>query len=106
MTTDAVRVLGVVMLVGVLLTGCADEAYYRKPGETQTLKCDKSNTALLWAPILTFPFAAIVTAGEISRFGGCKSDLEQAGYVRVEKDPAAIPAPDRSRPAPEPQTVK
>ena len=90
-----------VVLASVLLAGCADEAYYRRAGETQTLKCDKANTVAPW--LIVLPFGAVVTAGEVTRFGECKSRLEEAGYVRVEKDPAAIPAPDRSRPAPEPQ---
>lgn len=94
----------VVALTGVLLAGCADAAYYRKPGETQTLKCDKANTAVPW--LIFAPLGAVVTAGEVTRFGDCKTRLEEAGYVRAEKDPAAILAPDRSRPAPEPQPVK
>lgn len=103
--TYSIRVTwSAVALAGVLLAGCAQEAYYRKLGETQTLKCDKVNTAVPW--LIFAPFGAVVTAGEVTRFGDCKSRLEEAGYVRVEKDPAAIPAPDRSRPVPEPQTTK
>ena len=91
----------VVVFAGVLMAGCAEEAYYRKLGETQTLKCDKVNTVTPW--LIIGPFGAAVTAGEVTRFADCKSRLEEAGYSRVEKDPAAILAPDRSRPAPEPQ---
>lgn len=65
------------------LPGCmsAQEAFYRKPGETQTVKCNRLNVVVvdIWSGV-----------NEGSRYADCKSRLEEAGYVRVGPDPQAI----------------
>ena len=78
----------IVALATLLLSGClsVQEAFYRKPGDTQTLKCDRMH-----APQLDI-WSGLASLSEGSRYANCKTRLEAAGYVRVEKDPAAIPA--------------
>jgi|SRR3990167_4962674 len=77
------------MLAALVLSGClsVQEAHYRKPGETQTLKCDRMQAS----PALDI-WSGLGSLSEGARYADCKTRLEAAGYVRVEKDPAALPA--------------
>lgn len=82
------------VLALVALSGCvsAQEAYYRRPRDPQTLKCDR--TLVVVPDLLHAP----VAIQEGYRYADCKTRLEGAGYVRVEPDPAALFADEAVRP--------
>jgi hypothetical protein len=77
------RLIPLVLAVAIVLAGCATTqiAEFRNP-EGQVRLCQPNVEKMVMGPVLAFGVGLPVES-EFERYRRCKTDAEQAGYVRT-----------------------